>query len=83
MTLYIAETGEEKTLKMCVLDGDQWGVDFFRDAECNVDDGSTVTLEEYQEIVDFWEDEVNCHNDGEDTEQFGDYNGTVIGFFYD
>lgn len=83
MKLYIKETGETKTLSMKVWDDNQWGVDFFNDAECNVRDGSTVTSDQYQGIVDYWQSEVNDHNNGMDTEQFGDYNGTEIGFFYD
>ena len=49
MELHIKETGETKHLYMRIWEGDQWGADFFNDAECNVEDGSTVTDEEYQE----------------------------------
>lgn len=83
MKLYIKETGETKTLTMQVWEGNQWSVDFFSDAECNVQDGSTVTEARYKEIVDYWKSEVSAHNNGQDTEQFGDYNGAEIGFFYD
>ena len=83
MELHIKETGETKHLYMRIWEGDQWGADFFNDAECNVEDGSTVTDEEYQEIVRYWESEVNDHNNGMYTEQFDDYDGTEIGFFHD
>lgn len=83
MKLYIKETGEVKTLSMMVWEDGQWGVDFFNDAECNVIDGSEVTEKEYEQIVSYWESEVNDHNEGEYTEQFGDYNEKEIGFFHD
>lgn len=59
MKLYIKETNEEKTLTMREWNGTQWNNDFFNDAECNIVDGSTVTAEQYSEIVEYWESEVN------------------------
>ena len=83
MTLYIKETGETKTITMRVWDGNQWGVDFFADAECNVKDMSEVTSEQYNDIIKYWESEISLHNSGEYTEQFGDANGSEIGLFHD
>lgn len=34
-------------------------------------------------IVSYWEEEVENHNSGLETEQFGEYNGAEIGFFHD
>lgn len=83
MTLYIKETGEKKELYMKNWENTQWSCDFFNDIETDVRDGSDVTAEKYAEIVSFWEDEVNAHNKGLETEMFGEYNGVEIGFFYD
>lgn len=83
MKLIIKETNEIKTLEMRIWDGDQWGVDFFNDAEHNVPDGSIVSIDDYNEIISYWEDQVERHNAGEYTEQFDDPNGEEIGFFHD
>lgn len=80
MKLYIKETGEEKSLCLKEWDGTKWGADFFSEAECNVIDGSEVSADEYQNIVDYWECEVADHNNGDFTEQFGDYNGKELAF---
>lgn len=82
MTLFIKETGEQKSLSLKVWDGKRWGDDFFHDVECNLVDGSEITAKQYVEVVDYWESEVADHNNGMDTEQFGDYNGTELGFFH-
>lgn len=83
MKLHIKETGQIKKLSMRVWNGTQWSVDFFNDAECNIIDESTVTQEEYKRIIEYWEDEVQQHNNGKYTEQFGDYDGKEIGFWFD
>lgn len=83
MKLYIKDTDETKTVSMRKWEGDSWGPDFFHDMEFMAKDESEITIEQYWVMVGYWADEVRIHNDGKYTEQFGDYDGSKIGFFAD
>lgn len=86
MTTYYVN-GVEKNVSLREWFNDGWNCgyspDFFHDLETNFPDGSELTEEEYKQMVDFWKDEVNRHNNGEETEIFGEYNGVEYLFEYD
>lgn len=85
MTLYV--NGAAKNVELRNLQDDGWNCgytsDYFRDLETNFADGQDVTEKEYQDLIDFWKSEVDRHNAREETEIFGEYDGTEILFSYD
>ena len=85
MTLYV--NGVAKNVELRNWRGDGWNCgytpDYFYDLETNFADGQDVTAKEYQDLIDFWKSEVDRHNAGEETEIFGEYDGTEILFSYD
>lgn len=85
MTLYVNGVAKKVELRNWQDDGWNCGYspDFFYDLETNFVDGQDVTEKEYQDLIDFWADEVSRHNAGEETEIFGEYDGTEIVFFCD
>ena len=48
------------------------GIDFFNDAEVNVQELSEVSQKQFNEIVEYWKNEVEWYNTGHYSEQFGD-----------
>lgn len=85
MTLYV--NGVAKNVELRNWQDDGWNCgytpDYFYDLEINFVDGQDVTEKEYRDLIDFWADEVSRHNAGEETEIFGEYDGTEIVFWYD
>ena len=86
MTTYYVN-GVEKNVSLREWFNDGWNCgyspDFFYDLETDFPSGSELSEEEYKQMVDFWKDEVSCHNNGEETEIFGEYNGVEYLFEYD
>ena len=86
MTTYYVN-GVEKNVSLREWFNDGWNCgyspDFFYDLETDFPDGSELTEEEYRQIIEFWADEVNRHNNEEETEIFGEYNGVEYLFEYD
>ena len=86
MTTYYVN-GVEKNVSLREWFDDGWNCgyspDLFYDMETDFPAGSDLTEEEYRQVVEFWKDEVSRHNDGEETEMFGEYNGVEYLFEYD
>ena len=86
MTTYYVN-GVEKNISLRSWFDDGWNSgyspDFFYDMETDFPAGSELTEEEYRQVVEFWADEVSRHNNGEETEIFGEYNGVEYLFEYD
>jgi len=53
-------------------DNSGWSPDCFADLECNLHWYARLTPEEYHQVIDYWNSEVDDHNAGKSTEQFGD-----------
>lgn len=83
MTVYIKETGEAKTITLKAWDGDNYSCDFFAELETDLIDGSEISEAEYAKVVDYWASEVNDHNDGKNTEQFGEYSDYAFELMFD
>lgn len=81
MTLYV--NGVAKNVELRNWQDDGYTPNYFYDLETNFSDGQDVTEKEYQDLIDFWADEVSRHNAGEETEIFGECDGTEILFSYD
>lgn len=71
MKLYV--NGAEKEITMRAWNGENWGPDFFGDAEDGYYNGQEVTEEEYRDIVEAWGDAVEEYNSKRPSELMGDY----------
>lgn len=60
MKLYV--DGAEKEITLRAWNGENWGPDFFGDAEDGYYNGQEVTEEEYRDIVEAWGDAVEEYN---------------------
>lgn len=74
MKFYLTDTNKYMSIEMRKLENGQWSPDCFGDMEVNVpsiyqrEDGGNaylVTSAEFQQIVDWWENECRCMRDGE------------------
>lgn len=85
MTLYVNGVAKNLELRNWYEDGWNCGYtpNYFGDMETNFVSEQDVTEKEYQDLIEFWKSEVDRHNSGEETEIFGEYDGTEIVFFYD
>lgn len=81
MKFIIKETNEAKNVTLRAWGEDRWGADCFHDLEDNVasvaewDDPNAawvISAEKFQEMVDYWQDEVDTYNNDGWSEQFGD-----------
>lgn len=70
MTIIV--NGIEKNITMKAWNGSQYSPDVFGDVEPNVHDWQEMTEDEFGQLVDFWQDEVESYNNGEYSEQFGE-----------
>lgn len=73
MKFYLADTCEEKMIAVKRWDGSGYDPDFFGDLEINfpvdherVDGGDAYicTSEEYEDLKDWWEEEIEAMNNG-------------------
>lgn len=85
MTLYVNGIAKNVELRNWYDDGWNCGYtpNYFCDMETNFVFEQDVTEKEYQDLIDFWSDEVSRHDAGEETEIFGEYDGIEILFSYD
>lgn len=81
MKFIINETREVKNVTLRAWSEDRWGADCFHDMEDTVasvaewDDPNAawvISAEKFQEMVDYWQDEVDTYNNDGWSEQFGD-----------
>lgn len=65
--------GVEKRITLRKWDerSSRWGEDMFPDLETDHTNGCDVTPEEYQDIIDYWESELEAYTDGYASEHFG------------
>ena len=71
MLLYVDGVAKNITLTAWDKDNNQWSCCFFGDLETSYQDGQDISKEEYDNIVSYWEEQVNDYNAGLPTEQFG------------
>ena len=64
MILIIKETNKRYSLTLRPWEDDHWGIDFFNDAEVNVQELSEVSQKQFNEIVEYWKNEVEWYNTG-------------------
>lgn len=74
MTFFLSDTNEYKEITVREWNGSGYGPDCFGDLETNfpiihkMDEGSDAyicTASEYDDLVEFWVEEIRCMNDGE------------------
>ena len=82
MNFYLKDTQKCMSIEMKTWEYGQWSPDCFGDLETNVpsmhqrEDGGDaylVTSAEFQQIVDWWEEECRCMRDGEMGDMMVDY----------
>lgn len=84
MKFYLIDTQEEKEITVKSWNGSGYGPDCFNDLEVNfqedhemVDDGDAYicTSKEYEELKDWWEEEIEAMNEGRPGNEDMDYTG--------
>ena len=72
MTLWVNNEEKRLSLRPWNEADNQYGCDCFADIERNVVTGSEMSQEEFDQLVEFWEDEVAWYNAGNASECLGD-----------
>ena len=70
MTIYTMENGQKTTITLRAWNGNSFGKDFFHEVETRTKNGQFLPHEKVMDLIKYWMDEVNRHNQGKETEQF-------------